>query len=419
MSGYLQKLRSINRDVRLYLLTATLTGFFSEGIRAVLFNLYLLRLGYGPGFIGSVNAVAALSFSGFCLPAGVLGRRWNSRRLMVIGVVLMVLGHGLLLLVEFAPTTWQVGWLSATLILAFFGQALYFVHGTPFLMNATGSEERNYAFSLGIALRPLAGFVGSLIGGVLPAIFATALNVSQKDPATYRYSLLLGVLLLIPAVPALFAVRKPHVRQARARVVKSGRAPYGLIAFMALVVMCRLAGWGAVNTFFNVYLDTEFYTSTTMIGALTAVGKLLSVPAALITPLLVARWGNGRTIVLGSLGIALSTLPLAFIPHWAAAGLGFIGVSVLFSMTTAPVRVYGQELVSPNWRSAMSGAIMMGAGLSLSGMALGGGYVIPALGYRGLFLTGFGLTVAGILLFWIYFRVPRGELASPPAPDLT
>ena len=58
----------------------------------------------------------------------------------------------------------------------------------------------------------------------------------------------------------------------------------------------------------------------------------------------------------------------------------------------------------------MSGAVNMAFGLSFSAMALGGGYLIGALGYRSLFLTGAGLTAAGALLFWAYFRVPRGEL---------
>jgi len=44
--------------------------------------------------------------------------------------------------------------------------------------------------------------------------------------------------------------------------------------------------------------------------------------------------------------------------------------------------------VSPAWRSAMSAALMMGAGLSASAVALGGGYLIPSIGYSGLFLTG-------------------------------
>jgi predicted MFS family arabinose efflux permease len=115
--------------------------------------------------------------------------------------------------------------------------------------------------------------------------------------------------------------------------------------------------------------------------------------------------------------MALSLLPLALISHWGAVGLGFMGVAALASIARPAITVTQQEIVSPIWWAAMSGATTMAAGLSWSAVAFGGGYVITALGYRSLFLIGAGLTAAGALLFWAYFRVPRGELASHPALD--
>jgi predicted MFS family arabinose efflux permease len=288
----------------------------------------------------------------------------------------------------------------------------YYVSGIPFLMGVTGPEERSHAFSIQIAIGFLAGFAGSLIGGMLPGIFSTLLGISPEDPMSYRYLLFLAALLLVPGIMALLSTRKVHVSQTQERVTaEAGRVPYGPIALIMIVVALRFAGRGLTTTFFNVYLDTELAASVALIGALSAAGQLLSVPVALATPLLVARWGNGRTIALGSFGIALSILPLALIPHWSAAGLGFIGVAALFSMTTAPIRVYSQEIVSPRWWSTISGALNMGAGLSISVMALGGGYAIASLGYRALFLAGASLTAIGALIFWLYARAPRGELA--------
>jgi predicted MFS family arabinose efflux permease len=179
----------------------------------------------------------------------------------------------------------------------------------------------------------------------------------------------------------------------------------------------RLGGRTTVTTFFNVYLDADLHISTALIGLLAAAGKLLSVPAALMTPLLIERWGKERTIILGSLGLAFSILPLALIPHWSAAGFGFMGVTALFSVTSAPIRVYSQEIVSPDWRTTISGALTMGAGLSGSMMAFGGGYIITSLGYPTVFLIGAASTTAGALLFWSYFRIPRGELANSPTPN--
>jgi len=42
-----------------------------------------------------------------------------------------------------------------------------------------------------------------------------------------------------------------------------------------------------------------------------------------------------------------------------------------------------------------------------------------SVGYRTLFLVAAGLTLAGALIFFAYFRVPRGELARVPVPDKT
>ena len=42
-------------------------------------------------------------------------------------------------------------------------------------------------------------------------------------------------------------------------------------------------------------------------------------------------------------------------------------------------------------------------------MALGGGYLIPALGFPGLYLLAALLTAVSALIFWQYFRVPQGE----------
>jgi hypothetical protein len=94
-----------------------------------------------------------------------------------------------------------------------------------------------------------------------------------------------------------------------------------------------------------------------------------------------------------------------------------MGAAALYSVVGAPFRIFSQEIVRPEWRAAMSGALMAGAGLSVSAMALGGGYLITALGYPGLFLAGAGFVVAGTFVFWICFRVPRRGAAHLAALD--
>jgi MFS family permease len=420
VANYLNALRRFSRDVRLYLLITSLIGFsVFGGIYSVLFNLYLLRMGYGPEFVGLVNASGLLAIVAFSLPAGTLSGRWGTRRMMIAGLCLMVTGYGLspLPMPAFAPDAAQRTWILAANLLGGLGIATYLVNGSPFMMGATGPEERAHAFSMQGALSPLAGFAGSLVGGWLPGVLAPALGVSLDGPAPYRYALLIATVAMSPAVLAMLATRETGPARTEETATPAGPAPYGLIALMALVVLLQAAGEGAARTFFNVYLDAQLHVPTPQIGALFAVGQLLAAPAALTAPLLMARWGRGRTYVLASLGVALSLLPLALVPHWSAAGLGFVGLIALASIARPIVIIYQQEAVSPAWRSAMASGTTMGVGLSWFATALGGGHAIAALGYPSLFLTGAALTTSGALLFWAHLRASRGRLTSHPADD--
>jgi MFS family permease len=420
-SHYLQKLRLFHRDVRLFLVSAAVVGLAWDGVRAVVLNLYMLRLGYGPEFIGVVNAAGALVFALSCLPAGALGSRWQSRRVLVAGVVLLAASFGLLPLAEFLTGSGRTVWLMVFSALGNLGLALYLVNGLPFMMAATKPLERSHAFSFHMAVVPLAGFAGSLLGGILPGIFAAGAGLSPEASAPYRLPLWFAALLLIPGVAVLLRTRTVDGDPAPAGPAPdpeplASRAPIGLILAIGLTMALRFGGRGILVTFFNVYLDDGLGVSTALIGALSAAGQLLAVPSALMAPLLVARAGNVRIVSRGTLGMAVCLLPLALVPHWALAGLGLISSTALFSATVGPIRVFSQELVTPRWRASMASAFMMGPGLAFSAVSLLGGYAIAALGYQTLFLVAASLMAGSGIFFWRYFRLPRGELTSESLP---
>ncbi len=413
---YLGAFRRFSRDARLFLVTSFLIGFtIFGGISTVLLNLYLLRLGYGPAFIGVVNAAGLLGLALFALPAGALGTRWGSRRTMIVGLALAALGNTLLPLAELVPAGGRPGWLLATNLLGSLGMTCYIVNINPFLMGVTGADERTHVFAVQAALWPLAGFAGSLVAGALPRLVAAALQVSAASPVPYRYPLLLAGLLLSLGVAVMLQTREPaHARQ-QVRTAERGPLPVGVIALFGAIVLLTVAGEGLTRTFFNVYLDDGLHAPTARIGALAAVGQLVAVPAALATPLLAARWGHARTYLLAAVGLALSLLPLALVPHWSAAGLGFMGVIALASISRPAIMVYQMELVTPGWRVAMASAGTMAVGVSWVVMAVGGGYLIPLLGYRSLFAVGAALSAAGACLFWTGFMRRWPRRAPPPA----
>jgi len=421
ITDYLSMLRLFSRDLRLFLITGALVSLAWDGMRSVVLNLYLLRLGHGPEFVGLLNGVGAFALALFCPLAGVMGTRWGSRKMLIFGLALMAAGFCLLPLAESLPLDLRTGWLQGSNILTNLGFALYLVNGLPFMMETTGRKERVHAFSFHSALLPLVAFGGSLLAGVLPGILASVSGVPLTEAAPYRFTLWLASLLFIPSVPVLLFARSSGRLEMLSPAVNpskesSTRAPMGLILIIALFMALRFGGRGPVVTFFNVYMDSEMGISTALIGGISATAMLIAVPAALLAPLLVARWGNARTIACGMIGLALCTLPMALIPHWPAASLSYIASSAMFSLTVGPHRVFSQELVAPRWQATMASAFMMGAGLAFALVSLAGGFLIVGLGYRSFFLISTGLLVAATLLFWLYFRVPRGEMARPSAP---
>ena len=404
-TSYLHLLRNSSRNVRLYFITASLIGFTLEGGHALLFNLYLLRLGYGPEFIGLINGIGMCAFASSSLPAGRLTQRWGCRRMMLTGLILIIVGYGLLLLVELEPGMWRNSWLIATHAVIAVGAAVYFVNTAPFLMNATSGKERNHVFSAYAAIGSLAGFTGNLAGGILPTFLSLILEVPLSHPAPYRWALLIATLLLLPAILIVRATTSdsPPKRSA-GKHSEGGSSRFSLILLLSFIRMLTITSLAVVHFFFNVYLDAELNVSIAHIGLILAIGRLLAVPAALVIPILTSRWGNGGASLWSSLGSAISLIPLALIPQWSAASLGYVAVMVLASIRYPTFMIYTMEVVSPEQRGIASGAGEMAAGVSFAFMALSGGYLITALGYHSLFLTGAIFTGIGTFIFWLNFR---------------
>ncbi|MEM7029570.1 MAG: MFS transporter [Chloroflexota bacterium] len=421
ITNYWTILRQTSRDVRMYLLTATLFGLSYFGFVTVLLNLYLLRLEYGPAFIGLANGGTALAFAVCSLPAGAIGDRWGYRRSVVLGVTLVGAGASFLPLAEFLPDILQDGGIIFTRLMSGLGFALYSVNANPYLVAATKDDERNHIFSMRVALPPLTGFIGSLIAGFMPDLFAAMLNLSLDDPAPFRYPLILSGLLLTPAIFGLLTIQDidpvnepindtDQTRRLRETVTEA--APYAIIAFLAVTALLRMSGEGAGRTFFNVYLDDGLGVPTSRIGLMTAFSQLLAGPAALAAPLLIGRVGKIWAIVISTGATAVFLIVMGIIPHWAIVSLGFTGVISMRAVTQSVTMVVQMEIVPPRWRGKASGAISMAMGSGFSLMALGGGYAIPLIGYQGLYFSAAGLVTLSAVIFWAYFRIPRGEYAQ-------
>ena len=423
MTNLSRALRTFHADVYKLLFAMCIAGFSYFGFVSVLLNLYLLRLGYETDFIGLVNGSIAFAFAASSLPAGVLGSRLGMRRTAAIGMGLVAVG---VTMVPVAGTVLAGGardvGIIAMRVLSGMGFSLYMVNAYPYVVAATGPRERTYAFALMTGLPPLTGFAGSLLSGALPGWVAPLLGVDLTHPAPFAVALMFAGAVLLPTVPAVAlagdrepARRSPsrRKRDGSADAVRRGDGTHGallvLIALLALTGMLRSAGEGAARSFINVYLELDLAASPARIGLLLAVGQVAAAPAALVAPALAARAGKVPAIVATGLLTAVGLVILAAIPHWVAAGIGFTLVVGLRAITQSVSAVMHMEIVPAHRRSVTSGVIATSMGLGFMSISFGGGFLIPAIGFPRFHLLAAAITAASALIFWLYFRLPRGE----------
>ncbi len=424
MDDYFARLRLITRDVRLLLASSALVGFSSwGGIYSVLLNLYLLRSGYGPRYIGLINGTGMLTVAAFSLLAGVISVRVGVRRMLIIGMSCAAFGFVALPLVADVRVDLRASLFLVTYFIGYLGLTLRAVASSPFLAASTSEEDRSLAFSWNTGLMALAGFGGSLVAGILPGAFAALLGPPPADPEPYRYTLLFAGGLLFAGIVPLAATGRADTSPSTQAEQATSKAPIGIIVILSLVSLFSVIGEGTARTFFNVYSDTSLSMPTARIGTTLAIAQLISAAASLAMPLLAGRVGKPRTILFGGLARTLCLLPLVLLPHWVPASGGLIGVILFAGLVRPAFTAFHQESVTPRWRATISGATTMTAGLGFAVAALGGGYIIPVVGYRGLFLAGAVVSLVGTLIFWRRFILTdrraaegsAGVLASKPS----
>jgi MFS family permease len=406
MSSYIASLRAFSPSLRRFLLSVALVGTVVAGIMAVLFNLYLLRLGFDAAYIGLLAGLGQIVWAAAALPAGMLSSRIGIRTSIQLGFASFGLGIALTLLVELAPAQYWQAWLLGAQVVLNIGAALVTVHIPPYIMAVTGERERRHAFAALAALLPAAGVIGSLIAGVLPGLLARALGMSLAQPDPYRMTLWLGPILAWLAVVPLMGADPVRIAGRGGEAGHAGasmRAPLGLLVFWSVTVFCAALGEGAVRTFFNVYMDTVLDVPPAIIGAVMGAAQLLPIAVAFSLPLLMARWGTGKSYVGANLAMAVCLALLAFATGAWIAAAAYIAIIAVLTLSGASRDMLGQELVVPRWRTSSQGVAIIGMALGWAAAGVFGGALIERAGFGALFLTGAAAAVlaAGLLLGYL------------------
>ena len=404
-------------------------GFAYFGIANVIFNLFLLRLGYDLALIGRVNGIGQLSWALMALPASLLGRRFGLRRIMVGGSLIIAFGYILFLLVDQIPTHIRVVWLFATTILTWIGAALVTVNGLPFISSITRVDERSHALAVTNAAASFMAILGSLVAGFLPGWVASLTHTSLEQAFPYQLTFWFTPLFFVLAL-YLFGRMIPSGvgRQPEQKASRLRRFPYGSFCSSVSLSFFRPPARAACRAFFNAYLDADLGVSTAQIGILFGAAGLLPVLGALVMPLLVTRLGSSKAFGVVGLGMVSTLVLIGAFPNLGAAALGFILFNMLAALAGSIRGVLSQEIVAPRWRGATSAILILGMALGWASMALLGSAIIGMIHFGGLmYLSALsGLLSAGLILAYARVKsarsiasMPRSlEIRSPmPSPD--
>ncbi len=291
---------------------------------------------------------------------------------------------------------------------------MFSINLVPALMATTTNENRNSAYALSSTLRGLGTFVGTIFGGLLPGIFAVLIGQSVDTPGPYRLALWLGAAFGLVALFPLARIRSVESDEDVVEIDPVGKNAFPLLPMGLLIVyVCfSQAANATCQSFCSAYMDTELMLSPLAIGLITGAGQFFAIFAPLLGPRLAARHGNGWTMMMTTLGSALSLLPLILIATWYGAGLGRFGTLMLGAMWMPALQVYQMELVDRRWRSLAYAAVSMAMGLSFGVISYAGGYVADGWGYDSLFTMGLILSAMGAAMMWGILKKPALMVAA-------
>lgn len=415
MNDYLKGFRYIGVNARL-LMAVSFFAYAGIGVYSVIFNLYLVQLGFREDFIGAFQALSVLGTGALAIPTGVLSNRIGHKWTLLIGLVLLVISSVAQTLVTEVAILLFSGFLNGVSL------ACIVVPLTPLLAEVSTERERSHLFSANYANISLATTIGSLIGGQLPVVsYLMWSQLSSGSIIAYRFALLVGAAITVLAIfPILFVrqreIHTPGTRTA-ANVPKeaiSERRSWQNIRVLALAMALIGLGSALVIPFYNVYLSEVLHAPTENVGYVFALANTFAAICSLATPVLHKRFGATNSIS----WVRIATIPmfvaLAFAPAIGLAILAYVVRMTFMSMSWPLEQTLVMSSVTIRHRATAIGLRSAAWNLCWAGASFVAGYLIVRLGYAAMFLANGGLVFAGVLLQHVYFRrVSRLAAARP------
>lgn len=320
IKNYLAVFKAFSPNARNFLLLTFLLSF-AQSIFSLVFNLYILKLGYTRDFLGTLGAIPSLTVAGLAIPLAVFTGSVPARKILLASLGLslaamagMALFAGRLPLMFFS-------------VLSGASAALLAITAFPLMARNSSEQERQHLFSFQFAASMLAGFAGNLASGWLTGFCGSVLAGGDESAAAYRATMLAACALLLAAgLPAL-KIKEQTVPAGKS----AGSAFSGLAlgpAFIVLAPQLVIAfGAGMIMPYLNVFFKSGFDLHIASLGFYMSLIPLAMAAGALVGPWLVTKIGRVKAM------IAFQSLSIPFLATMGFSGFLLPTVLATFART--------------------------------------------------------------------------------------
>lgn len=376
---------------------------FGIYIFVLLYNLYLLDLGYREDFLGWVTtALTAGSIVG-SLPSAAVARMLGLKRMLIFGSA----GMALLCAVRALPLGGP-GLLAAAFVSGLVS-SVWAVSLAPVVAALTTEKNRAMGFSLwtgwGIGLGVLCGTVaGSLPGWILRIGIVTA----AKDAKQVALILGAAVALLSPWI----LTKLPLSRGEEPAPKIFPRSPF-VTRYMVAFAVWNLAV-GAFNPFFSAYFSRQLHLSVKQIGVVFSVSQAVQLGALLAAPAVLRKLGTVTGIACMQAGVAISLGVLAAAPAATVAAAAYAAFMAFQFMSEPGTFTLLMNRVDENARAGVSAINFFVMSASQAAAAGAAGVAVTRYGYGAVLGAAAGVAALSALLFRLLIGESQADLTADP-----
>jgi len=347
--NYWSHVVAFSPNARLFLLSNLLGGIVIS-IYSLLFNFYLLSLGYQQDFLGLIASLGQLIVFAAALPAGMVSNALGRKRGLILAVAATTIS--LLGLLVFT----SVEGIIAVTVLYGASTALFIVSMSPFMIENSGAQERTHLFSMNQAVIAVAGVAGGVVGGNAPAWLGAWLGVSASDVRAYQAGIFTaGLVNLVSLLPLLMLHAAPSSARNVARRPLSGARRDGRTLFKLLFPNLLIGmGAGLLIPFNNVFLRERYGVNDSEVGTIFSLMAIVAGISIALGPVVAQRFGKMRAIIAAqSLSVPLLLLA-GFSPLALLCIVGFMLRPSLMQLSGPIFDAFAMESVRDETRATYS-----------------------------------------------------------------